>query len=112
MNSFGQQGWLDINILLNCNKIKELKAGENDIVEAIKDSDKLEVSQDSKKIRRANNAPLPEKIAKGSNGTNSKKRDAKAEDKEESKKDESKEQEIEYDERGNPILAPQDFENP
>jgi hypothetical protein len=63
-----------------------LKATTNDIADALKDSDKVEVSPDNKKIRRVNNAALPEKSPSTSNGA-SKKRDAKAQDKEESKKE-------------------------
>lgn len=88
---------------MNCNKIKEMKINQNDIAEAVKDSDRVEVSSDNTKVRRINNAPLPEKVAKEENGTQ-KKRDAKASDKEESKKDEAKENEVEYDEKGNPVL--------
>jgi len=96
-----------------CNKIKALKATTQDIAEAVKDSDKIEVSSDTMKLRRANNAPLPERAASTGDNGGQKKRDAKASDKEDSKKqDESKEQEIEYDEKGNPILSQQDFENP
>lgn len=45
--------------MLKCNKIKKLKASEEDIARVSKDSDKLEVSEDSKRIRRKNNKKLP-----------------------------------------------------
>ena len=64
--------------ILNCNKIKQMKVKTDDIVEAIKDSDQVEVSADHKKIRRTNNKALPKKEEK--------KRDVKAKVKEETKK--------------------------
>ena len=101
------QGWIDISHLLNCNKIKELNAKADDIVDSLKTSDKVEVSSDSKKIRRKGNAPLP---SRGTDGA--KKRDSKAKDKEEGKQEEDKVEDVKYDEKGNPILHPNDFENP
>ena len=50
-----------------------MKIKSDDIVEAVKDSDQVEVSKDHKKVRRANNAALPKKEEK--------KREAKAHDK-------------------------------
>lgn len=66
---------------MNCNKIKQLKAKSEDIIEAVKDSKDVELSKDKKKVRRAGNAALPAVDS-------SKKRDAKASSKEESKQGE------------------------
>lgn len=54
-----------------------MKINASDIVEALKDSEEVEVSSDKKKVRRVNNAPLPAKPAAGA-----KKRDVKSKDKE------------------------------
>lgn len=64
---------MDIQHIMNCNKIKQLKIKIDDIVEAVKDSDQVEISKDHKKIRRANGKALPKKEEK--------KRDTKAKDK-------------------------------
>lgn len=45
--------------MLKCNKIKKLKATEEDIARVAKDSDKLDVSEDAKRIRRKDNLKLP-----------------------------------------------------
>eukprot|EP00931_Biecheleriopsis_adriatica_P055479 TRINITY_DN32813_c0_g1_i1.p1 TRINITY_DN32813_c0_g1~~TRINITY_DN32813_c0_g1_i1.p1 ORF type:complete len:356 (-),score=87.93 TRINITY_DN32813_c0_g1_i1:46-1113(-) len=51
-------GWLDMELVLNCKKIKDMNATRADIVTALVAS-VLEVRQDEGAIRRANNAPLP-----------------------------------------------------
>mmetsp|Transcript_26498 Transcript_26498/g.19853 ORF Transcript_26498/g.19853 Transcript_26498/m.19853 type:complete len:100 (+) Transcript_26498:266-565(+) len=59
-------------------------------------------------MRRAKNAPLPEKNV-------GRKRDEKAKSKEEGKKEEGKKEEVsdvEIDAKGNQVFAKQDFENP
>ena len=99
--------------MLNCNKIKELKISVDDIVKAVTNSDKLEINPDNKKVRRTGNPPLPDKTAK--NGVDgAKKREVKAADKEESKTEAAPEkvEEDEVDDKGNPVLCGQDFENP
>lgn len=45
---------------MNCNKIKNLKIKEQDIVDALKDSTEVEVSKDNQKVRRIGNKPIPE----------------------------------------------------
>ena len=105
--SEGKEGWMDLTLILNCNKIKQLKLKnpQAEIKEAVTDSAEVELSTDGKLIRRKGNKPVPE-LAK--------KRDSKAAGKDD-KKEEKKEQEDklpELDARGNPILTNADFENP
>ena len=63
-----------------------MKIKAEDIVSSLKDSSAVEVSKNGKQVRRANNAPIPEK---------GRKRDDKAKTKEEekSKKENGKEEE-------------------
>ncbi len=110
--STSKDGWIDISLFLNCNKVKELKAKASDIADACVDSEKVEISKDQKQIRRKNNLALPDKQAK-----TEKKRDAKAADKEEKKEESAvkvkKEvEDAELNEKGNYVLMQQDFENP
>jgi hypothetical protein len=51
-------GYLDVENILACNKIKAQNATKEEILEAAKMSKEIEVSGD--KIRRSNNKPLPE----------------------------------------------------
>ena len=44
---------------MNCNKVKALKVGGEEIAEACVDSEELEVSEDKLKIRRKENRVLP-----------------------------------------------------
>jgi len=108
--SESKDGWIDLTFILACNKIKQfkLKNPAEEVAEAVKDSSEVEVSADSKQIRRKGSKALPELSA-------AKKRDAKAASKEESKKEDTKEDEDklpELDARGNPVLSNADFENP
>lgn len=92
------EGWLDLTFILACNKIKTLGVTAEEITAAIKDS--VSIETDGKRVRRKGGKAVPEL---------SKKREAKASDKEEAKKEE---EDVALDERGNPILANPDFENP
>lgn len=105
--SEGKDGWMDLALILNCNKIKSLKLknAQTEISEAVADSTEVELSPDHKLIRRKGNKPVPE-LAK--------KRDSKASGKEEKKEEKKVEEDKlpELDARGNPILSNADFENP
>jgi hypothetical protein len=105
--SEGKDGWMDLALILNCNKIKSLKLknAQTEISEAVADSTEVELSPDHKLIRRKGNNPVPE-LAK--------KRDSKASGKEEKKEEKKVEEDKlpELDARGNPILSNADFENP
>ena len=81
---------MELSHVMNCNKIKQLKVKEDDVVEAVKDSDEVEVSADNKKIRRKEGKAVPalEKTAE-------KKREAKAAGKEEEKAAKEKQEEEE-----------------
>jgi hypothetical protein len=55
------QGYLDIDLLLNCNKIKALNVTKGDICEVVKHSNLVELDQSGEKyVRRKDNKPLPE----------------------------------------------------
>lgn len=90
-----------------------MKVKCEDIADAVKDSDEVELSKDHKKVRRANNAPLPKKEE------GLRKREMKGNNKEEFKKskgdnaeDGKEDSDVELDERGNFVLVNADFENP
>lgn len=107
-------GWIDVKDILNCNKIKQMKATADSIVAALKNSTEVEVDAAGKRVRRSGGKAAPALAA----GAGSKKRDSKAQSKEEGKKEESKEEAAAeealpaVDDRGNPILCNADFENP
>jgi hypothetical protein len=52
------QGYLDIDFILNCNKIKKVNATKEEIINACKLSSQLELS--GERVRRSGNKPLPE----------------------------------------------------
>ena len=53
-------GYIDLNFLLKCNKCKKAGWTIDDLKEALKSSDKLELDKTENKIRRKDNKPLPE----------------------------------------------------
>lgn len=53
-------GFLDFDFLLNCNKIKKLEVNKEDLAQAVKRSDVLELDETTTKVRRKDNKPLPE----------------------------------------------------
>ena len=105
--SESKDGWMELSLILNCNKVKQLKLknGPADVAEAIKDSTEVELSSDGTKIRRKGGKGVPELARK---------RDSKASEKEEKKEEKKQEEDKlpELDIRGNPILSNADFENP
>merc|ERR1719215_1701470 len=54
-----KDGWLDMNLILSCAKMKAMRASKEDVSEALKES-KLEVREDGAAIRRQGNLKLPE----------------------------------------------------
>jgi len=54
-----KEGWVNIAHFLNCNKVKTLKVGAEEIAEACADSVEVDVSEDKLTIRRKENAALP-----------------------------------------------------
>lgn len=105
----GADGWIDLQNILNCNKVKAMPEvkGAASIVAAVATSTQVEVDESGTKIRRKGDKPVPALVA------SSKKRDFKAGDKEE-QKDEKRDSDAlpALDERGNPVLSNNDFENP
>jgi len=57
------EGWLDMSLILSCNKMKAMRATKEDVVAALKDS-KLELKEDRSAVRRPGNAALPKLEAK------------------------------------------------
>lgn len=56
---------MKIDILLNCNNLKKLNANAENILESVKDSNVLELSEDSKMIKRKNlfvDLPVEKKV--------------------------------------------------
>ena len=66
-----KEGWVSIAHFLNCNKVKSMGISSEQIAEACKDSGAVDVNGDKNKIRRKDNAALPELNTE-------RKRDAKA----------------------------------
>ena len=72
-----KEGYLDFDLIMNCNKIKNLKLTKDQVKAAIKDSGEVELNSDGTKIRRKGNKSLPEpkftakklKTEKGSAGS-------------------------------------------
>lgn len=70
------EGYLDLDLIMNCNKIKSLNVTKDQIKEAIKHSAEVELNSDGTRIRRKDNKALPEpkfkqkklKTEKGSGG--------------------------------------------
>ena len=60
MYPYLKQGYLDIDLLLNCNKIKSLSVNKENIVSAVKLSSMVELNSENTKVRRVGNKPLPE----------------------------------------------------
>lgn len=52
------EGWLEISLVLSCNKIKTMKTTSEDVLTSLKGS-AIEVNDDNSKIRRPGNLPLP-----------------------------------------------------
>ena len=53
-----KDGWLDLTLILQCNKMKTMRATKEDVVAALKHS-KIEINEDSSALRRPGNAALP-----------------------------------------------------
>lgn len=51
-------GWLEISLILSCNKMKAMRATKDDVLAALKES-KIEVREDSLCVRRPGNMALP-----------------------------------------------------
>jgi len=59
------EGWLDVNLILSCNKMKVMRATQEHVVTALAES-KIEMKDGGASIRRPGNAALPELVAKQS----------------------------------------------
>ena len=54
-----KEGYLDLDYIMQCNKVKKAGWDKNMIIESIKDSDQIELNQEKTKVRRKDNKPLP-----------------------------------------------------
>lgn len=52
-------GYLELENILQCNKIKKAGWTKEEIIESIKESDKIELNEEKTKVRRKDNKPLP-----------------------------------------------------
>jgi len=52
------EGWLEMSLVLSCNKMKAMRTSKEDVMAALKES-KLELKEDGSAVRRPGNAPLP-----------------------------------------------------
>ena len=52
-------GYIELDCIMSCNKIKKMNITKDQIIDAIKDSKTVEVSFTQTKIRRMENKPLP-----------------------------------------------------
>ncbi|CAJ1348401.1 unnamed protein product [Effrenium voratum] len=62
--SENKEGWLDMTLILSCNKMKSMRATKEDVVASLKES-KIEI-KDGNAVRRPGNAALPKLEARPS----------------------------------------------
>ena len=55
-----KEGYLDLEYIMQCNKVKKAGWNKNMIIDSIKDSELIELNDQKTKIRRKGNKPLPE----------------------------------------------------
>ena len=55
-----KEGYLDLEYIMQCNKVKKAGWDKNMIIDSIKDSELIELNEQKTKIRRKGNKPLPE----------------------------------------------------
>lgn len=58
------QGFIDLQFILNCNKIKTMAVSKETIVAAVKSSTEVELDETGNRIRRKGSKPVPELSAK------------------------------------------------
>lgn len=54
------QGYLDLDLIMNCNKIKAFGVDKAAVAAAVKNSTEVEVNPEGTRIRRHGSKPLPE----------------------------------------------------
>jgi len=60
-----KEGWLDMQLILSCNKMKIMRATKDDVKSSLKES-KVEINEAGDKLRRPGGAPLPKLEARPS----------------------------------------------
>ena len=55
-----KEGYLDLEYIMQCNKVKKAGWDKNMIIESVKDSNQIELNPEKTKVRRIGNKPLPE----------------------------------------------------
>ena len=56
------EGYIDLELFLKCNKIKNAGWTKEELKEGIKESSEIELDESTEKVRRKNNKELPELI--------------------------------------------------
>ena len=80
--SENSNGYLDLDYLLKCNKIKKAGWTKEELIEGIKLSDIVELDNTNNKVRRKDNKPLPELVLLSKKDQNLKKKKKKRKKKE------------------------------
>ena len=75
-------GYLDLDFLLKCNKIKKAGWSKEELIEGIKLSDLIELNDSNDKVRRKDNKPLPELVLLAQKRTKPEKEEKEEEEKE------------------------------
>ena len=75
-------GYLDLELLLKCNKCKNAGWTLDDIKTGIKLSDNIELDKEEKKVRRKDNKPLPELVLLSKKRKKEEKKEEEEEEKE------------------------------
>eukprot|EP00931_Biecheleriopsis_adriatica_P040905 TRINITY_DN2342_c0_g1_i1.p1 TRINITY_DN2342_c0_g1~~TRINITY_DN2342_c0_g1_i1.p1 ORF type:complete len:425 (-),score=167.55 TRINITY_DN2342_c0_g1_i1:26-1300(-) len=57
------EGWLEVSLILSCNKMKAMRATKDDVLSSLKGS-KIEINEEGTCVRRPGNAALPKFEAK------------------------------------------------
>eukprot|EP00930_Biecheleria_cincta_P054221 TRINITY_DN401_c0_g1_i1.p1 TRINITY_DN401_c0_g1~~TRINITY_DN401_c0_g1_i1.p1 ORF type:complete len:455 (+),score=137.89 TRINITY_DN401_c0_g1_i1:55-1365(+) len=60
-----KEGWLEMQLILSCNKMKVMRATKDDVIASLKES-KIEINATGDKLRRPGGAPLPKLEARPS----------------------------------------------
>ena len=73
-----KEGWIDLDYIMSCKKIKTLSTDKKVVAESVEDSKQVELNGDKTRIRRIDNKSIPTLVARPT-----RKRDQKAQDKQE-----------------------------
>lgn len=103
------EGYIALDLFLNCNKFKKAEMDVKQMAEGIKGSTLVELKKDGKMVRRTDNKELPALVKKRDGKAMKKEQGGK---KEEEKVEEPEDEEVKRDELGRIIFKIADFEEP